>query len=128
MSYCDQCAKLISENESLKAKLRQVDDVLVVDWIVAEDGDYRKALHQLVTHEIAIHDDPAVSEVAAKRGAERDELLEVVREYRESHWRYNRSSIDACYKVPGGKIHSDFRCPTCIKADALLSRDTKKEK
>ena len=48
---------LLAENESLKARLMQVDDVLVVNWITVEDGDYREALHKLITYNIAIHDD-----------------------------------------------------------------------
>ena len=55
--------------------------------------------------------------------AERDKMLEVVREYRRIH--------ESCSKrkpLRQGSHPYDFRCPTCIKADALLSRDTKKEK
>lgn len=46
---------------------------------------------------------------------ERDNLLEVVREYRDVH------EVDeyACDPTLYGK---DTRCPTCIKADALLSQ------
>jgi len=54
----------------LRAKLDQVDDVLMLDHIAAVNGDYRKALHELVSFEIQIHDDPAVSEIAAKRKAD----------------------------------------------------------
>ena len=41
--------------------IRQVDDVLVVNWIVAKDNDYRKALADLVTQEIQMHNDPVLN-------------------------------------------------------------------
>jgi hypothetical protein len=51
--------------------IEEVDDVLVVNWVGPRvDGDYRKALHDLVTRAIAIENDPQVSESAAKRKAE----------------------------------------------------------
>jgi hypothetical protein len=60
--------------QSLEAELRtlcaikeQVDDVLIIDWITAKDNNYRQALADLVSWNIQIHDDPAVSEIAARR-------------------------------------------------------------
>lgn len=50
-----------------RAYLRQIDDVLLVSWIVVENGDYKQALNDLVTWNIQVHDDPAVSEVAKER-------------------------------------------------------------
>jgi len=67
----------------LRAKLDQVDDVLMLDHIAAVNGDYRKALHELVSFEIQIHDDPAVSEIAAKRKADVAELRAEVDRLRE---------------------------------------------
>jgi hypothetical protein len=52
----------------------QVDDVLVTNWIPVVDNDYRKALNDLVTWNIQVHDDPAASETARKR---QDELLQL---------------------------------------------------
>lgn len=55
---------------ALQKKLDAVDDVLVVNWIAPpKDRDYRKALHDLVTWNIQIENDPLVSESAAKRKA-----------------------------------------------------------
>lgn len=40
---------LLADRNRLKAALDQVDDVLVVNWVGPRvDGDYRKALHDLV--------------------------------------------------------------------------------
>lgn len=48
-------------SEQIAANLEQVDDVLIVNWITAKDNDYRKALAELVTMNIAQHDDPALN-------------------------------------------------------------------
>lgn len=45
----------------------QVEDVLVTNWISVKDDDYRKALNDLITYNIQLHDDPAVSETAKTR-------------------------------------------------------------
>lgn len=47
--------------EQIAADLEQVDDVLIVDWITVKDNDYRKALADLVTSNIAQHDDPVLN-------------------------------------------------------------------
>lgn len=47
--------------EQIAANLEQVDDVLIVNWIVVKDNDYRKALADFVTQEIAQHDDPLLN-------------------------------------------------------------------
>lgn len=44
--------------EQIAANLEQVDDVLIVNWITVKDNDYRKALADLVTMNIAQHNDP----------------------------------------------------------------------
>lgn len=54
--------------------------------------------------------------------AERDRALEVIREYRRDDIRAN-SCVVRMAGVNGTQI--DDRCPTCIKADALLSRELK---
>ena len=77
-------AALTAERDELKAIVDQVDDVLVVNWIAAKDGDYRQALHDLVTTNIAEHDDPAISSVAKARQDERDKLITALRETREA--------------------------------------------
>lgn len=56
--------------------LREVDDVLTVNWVSVKDGNYRQALADLVQFNIQIHEDPSVSEVAARRKAELDRLRE----------------------------------------------------
>ncbi|HXI23111.1 MAG TPA: hypothetical protein VNG71_04480 [Pyrinomonadaceae bacterium] len=68
--------KLRADVAELRSKLDQVDDVLMSDHIVAVNGEYRKALSELVSFEIRIHDDPAVSGIAAKRKADVAELVE----------------------------------------------------
>lgn len=55
------------ELQSLREMKEQVDDVLVIDWITAKDNNYRQALADLVGWNIKIHDDPCVSEIAARR-------------------------------------------------------------
>lgn len=68
-------ARQVEELAAVKDSLRQVNEVLVVNWVgPRKDGDYTKALADLVTFNIQIHDDPQVSEVAAKRKQERDAL------------------------------------------------------
>ena len=60
------------QRDKLQKDLDIVDSVLSVHWVgPRKDGDYRLALHHLVTTAIREHDDPKISEVAAKR---RDEL------------------------------------------------------
>jgi hypothetical protein len=61
--------------KAFAAKL-QVDDVLTVNWVDVKDGNYRKALNDLVIWNIQIHDDPAVSPIARKR-QRNEELLKV---------------------------------------------------
>lgn len=49
--------ELISENKRLRKIVDQVDDVLVVNWAGPRvDGDYRKALADLVSTNIDQHD------------------------------------------------------------------------
>jgi hypothetical protein len=83
----------------LREQLDQVDDVLVVNWITVKDGDYRKALHDLVTWNIQIHDDPAVSEVAAKRQAEIDELKATISGLQRSLEISRKQTLDAFERV-----------------------------
>jgi len=70
-----ECDRLRTENERLNKIVDTVDDVLIVNWVgPRKDGDYRRALADLVTQSIQIHDDPAVSEIAAARKQEYDRL------------------------------------------------------
>lgn len=69
-------AGLLQDNARLQAIVDAVDEVLVVNWVgPRKDGDYRKALHDLITQNIKEHDDPAISEIAQQRQA----LLEACR-------------------------------------------------
>ena len=70
----------------LEAALAQVDDVLIVNWITAEEGNYRKALHDLVQFNIQIENDPAVSETARVRT---NEIAKLKRELAEERARLN---------------------------------------
>lgn len=53
-------------------QMEQVDDVLLVNWISVQDGDYRKALHDLVSFNIQIECDKHATELRAafSRGAQ----------------------------------------------------------
>lgn len=53
---------LLAERNRLKAALEQVDDVLVTNWVGPRvDGDYERALADLVDFNIKIATDPAVN-------------------------------------------------------------------
>lgn len=66
----DAALTVIAAKNKACEDLEAVDEVLIVNFVgPRKDGDYRKALHDLVTKVIMEHDDPAVSEVAAKRQA-----------------------------------------------------------
>lgn len=85
---CPHCGNWIDEDypdavrdeniASLKAIVDQVDDELVVNWITVKDGDYRKALHDLVMQGIQIENDPAVSSTARARQEELAALKETL--------------------------------------------------
>ncbi len=81
-SMHQEISELKAERDEARAALRQVDDVLAVNGLGAKDGDYKTALHDLVTWEIQIHDDPLVSESAKKRveviAAARDVLVDLL--------------------------------------------------
>jgi hypothetical protein len=104
--------KLAAENSILKAErdkareaLAQVDDVLVVNWIPVTNGNYGKALHDLITFNIQIENDPSVS----KRAAARDKALAalknlinaaeaVLKEDRDRRWTTERAmQEDGCF-------------------------------
>lgn len=61
-----QLRKALTSNAKLQAIVDQVEDVLVIDWVTVKDNDYRKALNDLVCHNIQIALDPAVSDDARK--------------------------------------------------------------
>lgn len=68
-------AQLEAECERLRRIVDQVDDVLVVNWVgPRKDGDYRKALADLITFNIQIENDPAVSLTAKMRQIELESL------------------------------------------------------
>lgn len=51
----------------LAKAITQVEDTLVVNGISAKGNDYRQALYDLVSFNLKIENDPAVSETAAKQ-------------------------------------------------------------
>lgn len=81
-----QLLSALAENESLKATLK--------GWI----EKYGKA-----------------GAIAVRAEAERDQALELIREYRKSAFGHRGCTVS-------------YSCPTCIKAGELLSRETKEEK
>jgi hypothetical protein len=70
--------------DRLQSIVTQVDDVLVVNWIEVKEGDYRKALHDLVAFNIQIENDPSVSPTAKARQDEIDRLTEQLKRMRTS--------------------------------------------
>lgn len=92
------------ERNALGESLNQVDEVLVVNWVgPRKDGDYRRALYDLVSFNIQIHDDPQVSEVAANRQQQNQAL---------------REGLAACVKVLNAvqwenHAQDDDSCPSC---------------
>lgn len=80
---CDRCGQY--ETDCCKA-MDQVDDVLMTDRITVKDGNYRKALADLVTYNIQIHDDPSVSTVAKER---QDRIAELEARLAYSKRRYS---------------------------------------
>lgn len=58
--------------DQLRSQLYAVDEVLIINWVgPRKDGDYRKALADLITTALREHDDPLISEVARERLNER---------------------------------------------------------
>lgn len=76
----ERCAAppLASWVKQLVANLDQVDDVLIVDWITVKDNDYRKALADLVTTNIAQHNDPVLMPKITGVAMQHRETKEVV--------------------------------------------------
>lgn len=58
---------LLEKIARLERRIRQVDDVLVVNWIDVKGEDYRQALADLIAWNIQLENDPAVSFEVAKR-------------------------------------------------------------
>ena len=117
-------AALEAENESLKAKLTSsgicelaVDNPNLASYAKEWEGRAEKAEaerdknlrfyeNEVANHKVSIAQWEEVE-------TERDQALEVIREYRLSSISHRLCSIDfGC-------------CSTCIQADALLSRETK---
>ncbi|HUQ95000.1 MAG TPA: hypothetical protein VM120_25200 [Bryobacteraceae bacterium] len=88
---------LVAEVRRLQAIVVAVDEALTLNWIGVKDEDYRQALHDLVTREIATHDDPVVSEVAQAR---QDELRKLRADNAEL--RRDRDRLD--WELSGGAV------------------------
>ncbi len=73
-----------TEIAALEAKLAQVDDVLVVNWIAVKNNDYRQALADLIAINIEEHDNPLISTVAKARQDETTQLRTALREIQEA--------------------------------------------
>ncbi len=104
----EELARMKGERDALKSSLDQVDDVLVVNWVgPRKDGDYKRALADLVTFNIQIHDDPQVSEVAAKRqqqnAALREGLQALVSELNDKRAWLAFKLVTAAAHVSGGE-------------------------
>lgn len=96
-----QLLSALAENESLKAQ--RATDAQIIDRYAKENLEL-----------IGERD---------RAEAERDKLLEVVREYRKGG--KHQGCNDLIEWQFDGKDH---RCPTCIKADALFLKEPKEEK
>lgn len=67
----------LEREKALQKNLDQVDEILTVNWVGPRvDGDYRKALHDLITRCIDIENDPRVSSTAKARQDELNDLRE----------------------------------------------------
>lgn len=114
---------LTTQVKALQASLDQVDEVLLVNWVgPRKDGDYRQALHDLVTSAIREHNDPRVSKEAAEREAQMKALEAVRNLLREVTDRY----------VPQPCGNED--CPECAyfwdikkRTDAAIQQPQTKE-
>lgn len=52
---CERCGDLETEVTRLQSIVDQIDEVLVVNWVgPRKDGDYKKALHDLMGFAIAV--------------------------------------------------------------------------
>lgn len=115
--------KLEAENESLKAKLDFCGEILgkicVYGTLIQGEKPLDPPPHAAI--------DAILTQInrAEKAEAERDQALEVIRVYRQSSADHDECKEQQTWmrKLPP----YDSRCPTCIKADALLSRKTKEE-
>lgn len=113
IANCDEmrrCLKHVeAENESLK--------------------DWAKEWHRAVETALTVWgSSPALGAAEAvveftRLGAERDKMLDVIREYRKARGRFDHGR-DCLGPAECGVIDDD-RCPTCIKADGLLSKEGK---
>lgn len=112
--------KLEAENESLKAQLEERNN-RGTGFLYVPKAAYEvvKAERDLLRSEAT--ENARIIGMSGSREAawlaERDKMLEVIREYRERLGRYNHG-LD-CLGAGACGV-TDDRCPICIKADALL--------
>lgn len=93
--------------EVAEAALHQVDEILVVNWAgPRKDGDYRKALADLVSFNIKIYDDPQVSEVAAKRKQHLEDLERQNAELRAALGRARKEVVNVYDRLGHGNLES----------------------
>lgn len=76
----DELARQVNQ---LQSNLNEVDDHLICSCISVGEGGYKKAIHDLISWNICVHDDPGVSKEAKKRLDWELAMLEQVRELTE---------------------------------------------
>lgn len=100
-----------------------------VDPITEEAQPYDEILDDVAASEIARRWRASEAELATERAnqerlvGEMQEMRQVVKAYRISTKNSHNYSCDPARYYPGLGFMDD-RCPTCIKADALLAKDT----
>lgn len=87
----ERIKELERERDAALSKLEQVDEILICNWVgPRKDGDYRKALQDLISTSIREHNDPLISESAKlseDRNAElRDRLARAESDTKRLDW------------------------------------------
>lgn len=108
----------IQRAESAEEIVQTIDEVLVVNWVGPRvDGDYRRALGELVANAATKHDDPSLDEAAALHQstiAAQTEEIRVLRdalEHTKGFLKHREDSQEVCY---------DW-CPLCRVESALAA-------
>jgi hypothetical protein len=118
---------LVQWAEQTAVALEQVDDVLIVNWITAKDNDYRKALADLVSMNIAQHDDPVLAPDGNTK-YEDDKIVVVTSDFLRVSKRDGKACVwDNEHKFPVVIItqHDDPILNPPITGVAIRHRETK---
>lgn len=120
--YKSQKAIYEAGQASIQAQLDQVDEILCVNFIEVKDGDYQAALVELVRWEIEMHDDPAISEEAAKREAAEPTILLCPDEYETSSLYFDPAGDESICAGCGVGKSAHVRTPITEAIDLLAAQ------